>query len=98
MLIIEDIRRLCADDTIMLTDHLMTRMRQRHIRLKDIQKTIENGEIIEQYPRDYPFPSCLINGENMHLVCSIGEGRLYVITAYRPSPEKWDVIGKTRKR
>jgi hypothetical protein len=81
MLLIEDIKSLCANDTIVLTDHLLTRMRQRQIRLKDIKNTIENGEIIEQYPTDYPFPSCLINGEGIHLVCSIGEGRLYIITA-----------------
>jgi hypothetical protein len=97
MLLIEDIKSLCANDTIVLTDHLLTRMRQRQIRLKDIKNTIENGEIIEQYSTDYPFPSCLINGEGIHLVCSIGEGRLYIITAYRPTPEKWDAGGKKRK-
>jgi hypothetical protein len=97
MLQIEDIRSLCTDDSITLTEHLLTRMRQRQIRLKDIKYTIENGEIIEQYPTDYPFPSCLINGDNMHIVCSIGEGRLYIITAYRPSPEQWEAEGKKRR-
>jgi hypothetical protein len=98
MLLIEDIRSLCTDDTITLTEHLLTRMRQRQIRLKDIKYTIESGEIIEQYPTDYPFPSCLINGGGIHLVCSIGEGLLYIITAYRPSLEKWEAGGKKRKR
>jgi hypothetical protein len=76
MIQIEDIRNLCTDDTLVLTEHLLSRMRQRQIRLKDIKYTIRIGEIIEQYTKDYPFPSCLINGENMHIVCSIGEGRL----------------------
>jgi len=97
MLRIEDIRAICTDDAIVLTEHLLTRMRQRRIRLNDIKRTIEIGEIIEQYPTDYPFPSCLINGENIHIVCSIGEGRLYIITAYRPSLEKWEADGSTRK-
>jgi hypothetical protein len=97
MLLIEDIKSLCANDTIILTEHLLTRMRQRQIRLKDIKQTIENGEIIEQYPTDYPFPSCLINGDNLHIVCSIGEGRLYIITAYRPSPEQWEAEGRKRR-
>jgi len=97
MLRIEDIRGICTDDTIVLTEHLLTRMRQRNIRLQDIKRTIESGEIIEQYPDDYPFPSCLINGENMHIVCSKGEGRLYIITAYRPSLEKWEVGYSIRK-
>jgi hypothetical protein len=97
MLQIEDIKNVCTDDAIVLTEHLLTRMRQRQIRLKDIKHTIENGEIIEQYPTDYPFPSCLINGKNMHIVCSIGEGRLYIITAYRPSPEQWEAEGRKRR-
>jgi len=97
VLSIEDVRRYCTNDTIILTNHLLTRIRQRHIRLENIKNAILNGEIIEQYPDDYPFSSCLINSENIHIVCSIGEGYLYIITAYRPSPEKWDADGKKRK-
>jgi hypothetical protein len=43
MLQIEDIRLLCTDDTIVLTEHLLTRMRQQQIRLKDIKHAIEKG-------------------------------------------------------
>jgi len=89
MLKIEDIRNLCKDDTIVLTEHLLTRMRQRQIKWKDIKETIETGEIIKQYPTDFPFPSCLVNGNNLHIVCSIGEGNLYIITTYRPSAQQW---------
>ena len=97
MLRIEDVKSYCNDETLVLTEHLLTRMRQRHIRLNDIKQAIMKGEIIEQYPADYPFPSCLINAENIHIVCSIGEGRLYIITAYRPSPEQWELDGRKRK-
>ena len=97
MLRIEDVRAYTTDDTIVLTDHLLTRMRQRNIRLDDIKNAITEGEIIEDYPTDYPFPSCLISAKNIHTVCSIGEGRLYIITAYRPSSEQWEADGKTRK-
>jgi len=94
---IEDIRACYADDTIVLTEHLLTRMRQRHIRLKDIKEAIDEGEIIEEYPADFPFPSCLINSGKIHIVCSINEGHLYIITAYRPSSERWEAGGKKRK-
>jgi len=94
---IEDVRAYCTDDAIVLTEHLLTRMRQRHIQLEDIKNAITIGEIIEQYPADYPFPSCLINADNLHIVCSIGEGCLYIITAYRPSQEQWEDGGKKRK-
>ena len=97
MLKIEDVRSCCNDDKIVLTEHLLNRMRQRNIRLKDIKQAIAEGEIIEQYPTDYPFPGCLINAKNLHVVCSAGEERLYIITAYRPSPEKWEDEGKKRK-
>lgn len=97
MLRIEDLRNCLNNETIVLTEHLLTRMRQRHIRFTDIKRAIEIGEIIEQYPKDYPFPSCLIHGENIHIVCSIGEGRLYIITAYRPSFSQWEEDGRTRK-
>jgi hypothetical protein len=113
MLYIEDVRSFCTDETIVLIEHLLTRMRQRNIRLEDIKNAITKGEInnpamnggvlnhsariIEQYPANYPFPGCLINAENIHIVCSVGEGRLYIITAYRPSPEQWESGGRKRK-
>jgi len=97
MLRIENIRAFCADETIVLTEHLLTRMRQRNIRLEDIKNALICGEIIEQYPDDYPFPSCLVYAKNIHIVCSIGEKGLYIITAYRPSPEQWEDDGKKRK-
>ncbi|MCL2231583.1 MAG: DUF4258 domain-containing protein [Treponema sp.] len=97
MLCIEELREFCNDDTIVLTEHLLTRIRQRHIRLEEITLALLSGEIIEQYPTDYPFPSCLINGNDIHIVCSKGEGCLYIITAYRPSPEKWEAEGRKRK-
>ncbi|MDR2595758.1 MAG: DUF4258 domain-containing protein [Treponema sp.] len=97
MVRIEDVRACCTDDAIVLTEHLLTRMKQRHIRLEDIKYAIAKGEIIEQYPTDYPFPSCLINAENIHIVCGLGEGYLYIITAYRPSQEQWEDGGRKRK-
>ena len=97
MLRIEDIKTFCSNDTIVLTEHLLTRMRQRNIRLNDIKDAINNGVIIEQYHDDYPFPSCLINADDIHVVCSVGEKGLYIITAYRPSPDKWEENGSKRK-
>ncbi|GHV82297.1 hypothetical protein AGMMS49991_08550 [Spirochaetia bacterium] len=100
MISIADVQELCNDEAIVLTEHLLTRMRQRGIKYGDLKQTIQNGEVIEQYPTDYPFQSCLISSVDLHIVCSIGEnsGPLYIITAYRPSGEKWEKDGKTRRR
>lgn len=60
------------------------------------------GEIIERYPNDYPYPSCLllgsaVNKRKIHIVCGIGNGKLYIITAYYPDTDKWENDYKTRK-
>ena len=70
-------------------------------RNQDITNAIETGEIIEDYPEDYPFPSCLILGKsgevNIHIVASINADMIYLITAYIPNPDKWEDDFKTRK-
>ena len=53
------------------------------------------------YPEDYPFPSCLIMGTSadrvLHIVASIDEDTIYLITAYVPDAGKWQADWKTRK-
>ena len=68
----------------------------------DVKEAINSGEIIEDYPEDYPDPSCLILGksgenQNIHVVCGIHEDELWLITAYYPDPGKWLDDYKTRK-
>ena len=63
---------------------------------------IDNGEIIEQYPDDFPFPSCLVlgisvKGKYIHIVVSLNDGKIYLITAYIPDADKWESDLKTRK-
>lgn len=99
---IEELRRLCFDETIMFTQHLQMRMRERNIRYEDVLSTIMTGEIIEQYPTDYPHPSCLVLGttvkkDNLHVVCGVGSGLLWIITAYFPNMDKWESDCKIRK-
>ena len=93
---------LCNDETISITQHLQIRMRERKIKYDDIVEAIKTGEIIEQYPADYPFPSCLIlgcspNNRQLHVLCGIGNGLLWIITAYYPGVNKWENDNKTRK-
>jgi len=85
-----------------MTQHAELRRRQRGISIPDIRQAIITGEIIEDYPNDYPYPSSLVLGygisnEPLHLVCGIGNNTLFVITAYKPSGEKWETDWKTRK-
>ena len=61
-----------------------------------------NGEIIESYPDDYPYPSALIlgydsNSNPLHIVAGIGDESLKIVTTYYPSLDKWESDYKTRK-
>jgi len=61
----------------------------------EIFEAIDNGEIIEQYTGDKPFPSCLlygrVNNRHIHVVCALPEHAeiLIIITTYIPDPDKW---------
>jgi len=82
-----------------ITGHAMRKMIERKITKHDVRTAIMTGEIIENYPDDYPFPSCLMLGSNgLHVVAAIGEGRLFIITSYWPDVDKWEADLKTRKK
>jgi hypothetical protein len=99
---ISDVRALCTYETLAVTQHMTLRLRERRIRIDDVINAINTGEIIESYPDDYPHPSCLVfgfalGGRFLHVVCGVGSGRLWIITAYYPGADKWEADGKTRK-
>jgi hypothetical protein len=63
---------------------------------------LQNGEIIELYANDYPFPSCLVLGvtlkSTLHIVCGSNGQELWLITAYCPNANEWEADFKTRKQ
>lgn len=102
MIEINRLRKYFDEDTVFVTNHASERFRQRNIRMKDIREGIMDGEIIEQYPDDYPFPSCLVLGYTsdkrpIHIVVSDEGNESRIITAYIPDKEKWKSDFKTRK-
>ncbi len=101
MYAIEQFRRLNNPGSLVVTQHSRKRFAERGISIDDIGFVIKTGEIIKQYPEDKPFPSCLILGRSgervLHVVASIDDVWIYIITAYAPSPEKWEADWKTRK-
>ena len=96
-------RNIASDNKkIIISQHMMKRFSERHIKYRDILSVINSGEIIEQYPNDYPYPSCLMlgldfNGKYMHIVCGTDNEYLWVITAYYPAEDQWEADMKTRK-
>ena len=99
---IEDLQLLAAAKQIVWTEHLALRMRERNIKRTDVINCIQSGEIIEQYPNAYPNPACLLfamiaDNKPLHVVAGIGDGKLFIITAYIPTLDKWESDLKTRK-
>ncbi len=62
---ISALRSLVSVNNIVWTEHLAMRLRERGIKRADVKFCIQNGVIIEQYPNDMPFPSCLISGSEV---------------------------------
>ncbi|WP_425639458.1 DUF4258 domain-containing protein [Algoriphagus yeomjeoni] len=80
---------------LIYSDHAINQMFNRDITTEDIEEVIRLGEIINDYPNDRPFPSCLILGfatkRPLHLVIAINEleSKCVIITAYEPDPKLW---------
>lgn len=99
---LQDLLKICSLENIEITLHAAKRLEQRGILIDDILSCIKTGEIIEQYPDDYPYPSCLILGTTstdliLHVVVGSDLTTLWIVTAYYPNSEKWESDFKTRK-
>lgn len=99
---IDELRSICSLENIEITLHAAKRLEQRGIFIKDVISCIQHGEIIEQYPNDYPYPSCLILGLStgqkfLHVVVGSNLKILWIVTAYFPDLQKWENDFKTRK-
>ena len=97
-----DIKRVVEKDNIQWSGHILTRMQQRGIKIKDIINCLSSGEIIEYYEDDYPHPSCLIlgnsDGKGIHIVCALEQETIWMITAYYSTESEWLEDLKTRRR
>lgn len=89
--------------------HCQKRMLERNITRKDIENSILNGEIIEDYPLDEDnvsmgsYPSCLILWVNIegcgiiHVVVGFNGRKIIIISAYHPDSDHWENDFKTRR-
>ena len=99
---INDLRAYYEQERVIITIHALERLRQRSIRAKDVKNCVMTGEIIEQYPDDFPFPSCLIFGKSadgkiLNAVASDEGSGSRIITAYFPDNIKFEDDLKTRR-
>ncbi len=92
-LVLQKIQQYIQNDQYLITNHARIRMFERNITTDIIQSIAINGEIIEEYPVDKPYPSVLIlgfwNEEPFHMVIALCEDHVRIITIYQPDKEKW---------
>jgi hypothetical protein len=79
-------------------------MMERGISRDEVKQALLDGELIEEYPNDNPFPSGLIlgfiNEIPLHVVLGIDKetNYCYIITAYWPDLEYFESDYKTRRK
>jgi hypothetical protein len=76
-------------------------MAQRGISVENVRQVLERGEVIEDYPSDYPYPSALVLGwihdRPIHVVVAAAPTEKIVITVYEPGLSRWEPDFKRRK-
>ena len=81
---------------VKITDHADEEAFDDNLTYEEIYSSVVQGEVIEDYPNDKPYPSCLIldgnfSREPIHSVQAYNSENLWavLITVYRPDPERW---------
>ena len=81
---------------VRITDHVDEEAFDDGLMYEEIYSSVIQGEVIEDYPNDQPYPSCLIigrnfSGEPIHNVWAYNPENQWavLITVYRPDPDRW---------
>jgi len=78
-------------------------MFEREISPDTVKRAAQNGEVIESYPDDQPYPSALLlffeEGKALHVIAGVNEAQstCHIVTAYWPDPKLWKADFKTRR-
>ena len=93
---LEDLVDAIRHDRIRITDHADEEAQADHLSFDEVFISVYQGEIIEDYPDDKPYPSCLVYGETfkrepVHSVWAYNQANRWavLITVYRPDPGRW---------
>jgi len=91
-----DIIEAIQSGRVRVTDHADEEAHADQLILDDVYHSVVRGEVIEDYPSDTPYPSCLIFGQTasgvaVHSVWAynIDSRWAVLITVYRPDPRRW---------
>ena len=103
--VVEEIKRSVSENCYNITLHAREEMspKEDDISERELIEAILNGEIVEEYSNDKPFPSCLIfgrtkEGRPIHAVCAYSkeDNITIIITTYEPNINMWIDYRKRR--
>jgi len=93
---IENIIEAIRHNRILITDHADEEAKADKLSFDEIFFSVLQGEIIEEYLSDKPYPSCLVygdsfKGEPIHSVWAYDARSKWavLVTVYRPDPDRW---------
>ena len=100
----EDLIDAIRQNRLRISDHADEEAESDRLSFDEIFFSVFQGEIIEDYPDDKPYPSCLIygdsfRGEPVHSVWAFNKETKWavLITVYRPDPDRW-INWRTRRK
>jgi len=101
---IQNIIAAIRHNRIRITDHADEEAQTDHLSFDEVFSSVLRGEVIEDYPKDKPYPSCLIYGDSftgrpIHSVWAYNPKTLWtvLITVYCPDSERW-IDWRTRRK
>ena len=93
---LSDITSAIIAGRIVPTDHADEKAEIEGLQMSEVHQATLRGEIIEDYPNDFPHPSCLIlgyldDGDPVHAVWAYNRSteEAILVTVYLPHPERW---------
>ena len=97
------IRDALREGRVVWQKHALQRMMERGISRQEVKRSVLEGDVIEEYQDDKPFPSLLVayvEEVPLHVVISYDHttSLVYVITVYRPDLRYFENDLKTRRK
>lgn len=90
-------------ERVLFSNHATARLFEYDLSRPQIERALREGDVIDRYPEDSPFPSYLVlsrlaDDRPVHVVASDDERNhvTWVITTYVPDPDRWDETFSTR--
>ncbi|MDH5186504.1 MAG: DUF4258 domain-containing protein [candidate division WOR-3 bacterium] len=92
--LLAQIKKQASTENIRITQHAQQEMVEENIKLDEVLEAIATGQILENYPEHRRGACCLLNGStkngrSLHIVCTIGQPVLIIITVYEPKLPRW---------